>query len=356
MRPMKPWYRASKDKWYVEIGGKQNPLGKHPEDAPPPKKGRNGWNAPPEIVAAFHKLMAADPANIPKAVDLKVATVCDLFLDWSEKHHIADTYRGYKDFLQDFCVMYGTLLSRDLKPLHVTRWLDSHLGWKGSRRNAIVAIKRAFNWADAEGLLQPNPIKTVKKPPQKHRDRILTPEERQEILATIKDLAFREFVFAMMETGARPGEVRKVTAAHVNLDLGLWIFKEHKTAKRTGKPRIIYLNAAMVELSRKLVEMYPDGPLFRGPRNKKGNTRNGVRCRFKRLREKLPHLAGVISYTARHSFATAALVNGVGIAQVAELLGHVDVTMVSEHYAHLAGNVKHMRDMAEKATANNTNP
>jgi integrase len=350
MRPYKPWYRPCRDTWFVEIGGKQQPLGKHPEGAPPPKKSKSGWNAPPEIMTAFHKLMAAGTGKLPDAASLSVATVCDLFLDYSQKHHAADTYRGYTDFLQDFCEMYGTLLGRDLKPLHVTRWLDAHPGWKGSRRNAVVAVKRAFNWADAEGLLQPNPIKAVKKPPQRHRDRILTPEERQEILAAIKDRHFREFVFAMMETGARPGEVRKVTAAHVNLELGLWIFKEHKTAKRTGKPRIIYLNPAMIELTRKLVAMYPEGPLFRGPRSKRGNTRNGIRCRFRRLREKLPHLAGVISYTARHSFATNALVNGVGLAHVAELLGHVDTQMVSQHYAHLAGNVKTMQEAAKKAT------
>jgi site-specific recombinase XerD len=53
----------------------------------------------------------------------------------------------------------------------------------------------------------------------------------------------------------------------------------------------------------------------------------------------------------RGSFATRALVRSVGIAQVAELLGHVDTSMVSEHYAHLAGNVQRMRDMAAKATS-----
>src|SRR5207244_4446759 len=166
-----------------------------------------------------------------------------LFLDYSLRHHAADTFRGYKDFLQDFCEMYGPLLARDLKSLHVTRWLDAHPGWKGSRRNAVVAVKRVFNWADAEGLLQPNPIKSVKKPPQRHRDRILTAEERQEILAAIKDRHFREFVFAMMETGARPGEVRKVTAAHVNLELGVWSCKGHKTAKRTLKEAVDDVNA-----------------------------------------------------------------------------------------------------------------
>src|SRR5205085_937741 len=151
------------------------------------------------ILTAFHRHMASDPASVPRGEDVKVCVVCDLFLDWSRKHHRPATYRGYKDFLQDFCEVYGTLLAKDLKPLHVTRWLDSHPGWKGSRRNAIVAVKRAFNWADAEGLLQPNPIKAVKKPPQRHRDRVLNPAERKEVLDAIKDQHFREFVFAMME-------------------------------------------------------------------------------------------------------------------------------------------------------------
>src|SRR5262249_3162324 len=230
--------------------------------------------------------------------------------------------------------------------------LDAHPGWRGGRRNAVVAIKRAFNWADAEGLLQPNPIKAVKKPPQRHRDRILTQEERQEILDAIKDRHFREFVFAMMGPGARPGGVRKGTAVHCNLDLGVWIVKRHKPANRDCTQRIIDLTPAMVELTRKLMEKYPEGPLFRGPRSKRGNTRNGVRCRCKRLREKLPHLPGVISCTMRHSFATQALVNGVGIAHVAELMGHVDTSMVSQHYAHQAGNVQHMREAAKKAAGN----
>ncbi len=351
MRPMKPWYRASKDKWYVEIGGKQEPLGRHPEGAPAPKKGKNGWNAPPEILTAFHKLMATDPANIPKVESAQVCQLCDLFLDYSERHHAPETYQGYRDFLQDFSLMYGTIVAKDLIPLHVTRWLDAHPGWKGCRRNAVVAIKRVFNWAEAEGVLQPNPIKTVKKPAQRRRDRILTPEERTEILAAIKDESFRDFLIAMMETGARPGEVRRVTADNVNLKLGIWTFGEHKTAKRTGRPRVIYLTPAMVELSRRLMEKYPDGPLFRGPRSKRGYTRNGVRCRFKNLRKKLPHLKGVISYTYRATYATTALERGVGIAQVAELLGHVDTKMVSQHYSMLSQQVQHMRDQARKVTS-----
>ncbi len=352
MRPHHPWYRAAADAWYVEVGGTQHFLGRHPDGLPEPRKRKRGdppTRPPKAIEAAYHRLMASGAARLPGAPH--VATVCDLFLDFSQKHHAAHTYEGYRAFLQDFCETYGTLLGSDLKPLHVTRWLDAHPGWKGSRRNAVVAVKRAFNWADAEGLLQPNPVKAVKKPPQRRRDRVLTAGERAEILAAIPDRHFREFVFALLETGARPGEVRTVTAADVNLELGVWTLAEHKTAKKTGRPRVVYLTPAMVELSRRLVGQYPDGPLFRGPRSKRGFTRNGVRCRFRNLRARLPHLAGVISYTMRHSYATQALVNGVGVAQVAELLGHVDTGMVMQHYAHLAADVRHMRDAAMRAAS-----
>ena len=186
-------------------------------------------------------------------------------------------------------------------------------------------------------------------PPRTYRDRILTPEERKEILSAIKDQEFRDFVFAMQESGARPSEVRRVTAANVDLQLGVWIFFDHKTVQKTGKPRIIYLTPALLELSKRLMEKYPEGPLFRGPRSKRGFTRNGIRCRFRNLRATLPHLAGVISYTYRHSFATDALVNGVGLVQVAELMGHTSTETVTRHYQHIAERMDHMKEALKKA-------
>src|SRR5688572_21943143 len=92
MRPHKPWYRKQTDSWYVEIGGYQHHLGKHPDNAPPPRKGKGGWNAPPEIIAAFHHRMATVARRLPEAESLQVATVCDLFLDFSQRHHAPHTY------------------------------------------------------------------------------------------------------------------------------------------------------------------------------------------------------------------------------------------------------------------------
>jgi integrase len=72
---------------------------------------------------------------------------------------------------------------------------------------------------------------------------------------------------------------------------------------------------------------------------------------FRRLRLKLPHLKDAIAYAYRHSFATDALTNGVGVAQVAELLGHKSADMVLRHYGHMADQLGHMREAARKATA-----
>jgi integrase len=238
----------------------------------------------------------------------------------------------------------------ELKPFHVTRWLDAHDTWgAASRRCATTAVKRAFNWAEGEGLLDASPLKKLKKGPTRRRERILTADERQQILKAARGRPFREFVQALQETGCRPSEVAKVTAANANLDAALWVLPVHKTRKKTGKPRVVYLTPAMVELTRKLAGRHPDGPLFRNSRGKPW-TRNALRCRFRQLRRKLPHLKGVVCYTYRHSFVTDALEQGVGVAQVAKLLGHTSTDMVMQHYQHLAEKREHLLQAARQAT------
>jgi site-specific recombinase XerD len=219
-----------------------------------------------------------------------------------------------------------------VKPFHVTRWLDGHPAWNGGRRHAVIALKRVYSWADQQGILSPDPLRTVRAERVKRRTRILTQAELDEILSVIRDRQFREFMQAMLETGCRASEVARVTAAMVNLDIGVWVLSEHKTEKKTQKPRVVYLTPAMVELSRKLMAEYPEGPIFRSPRRKSAITRQGIRRRFRRLRAKLPHLKHFICANLRATFATQALANGVGVAQVAELLGHADTTMVAKHF------------------------
>lgn len=54
-----PWYSETRSGggWFVKLNGDQNFLGKHPEDAQPPRKRRDGkWNPPSVILDEFYKL------------------------------------------------------------------------------------------------------------------------------------------------------------------------------------------------------------------------------------------------------------------------------------------------------------
>jgi integrase len=200
------------------------------------------------------------------------------------------------------------------------------------------------NWGISEGYISDDPLKTLQKPPVKSRKRVLTADERKAILDTAKE-PFRTFLWALFESGARPGEVARVSAAEFHGDV--WVFEKHKTAKRTGRDRIVYLTPELSELCKKLAAERPEGSLFR---NRYGLawSRNAIRIRLRNLRRKL-NLQGVVAYTARHSFCTDGLERGVPIATMAELLGHSSTRMISQHYNHLAQRTEHLKRAAMQA-------
>ena len=165
-------------------------------------------------MAAFYRAMAAVEGGLPAAAELSVARLCDLFLDHAQVHCQPKTYKLYRHFLQSFCDRHATLLAAAVKPFHVTKWLDAHPTWKSGRWHAISALKRAFSWAADEGVLPASPIARVKKPPLPTRQRVLSVEERQAVLDAIPDESFRDLVFALLETGCRPGEVAAVSPEH----------------------------------------------------------------------------------------------------------------------------------------------
>lgn len=334
MRFPKPFFRKSKKTWYLQLGRRQVSLGKNRDEA----------------FRRYRELLLHEQgAGAEPSRDLTVAEACDLFLEWCLKHTESTTREWYQQYLQDFCNHFGNLRTTELKPFHVSRWVDMHRGWgPASQRAAIGTVKRVFSWAEGEGLVSGNPVRKVRKPRGRRRERILSPAEREKILAAIRDQAFKDFVIALQETGCRPSEVATIAAAEVRLEDGTWVLAKHKTARKTGQPRTIFLTRRMIELSRTLTAKNPTGPLFRNTRGRRW-TRNAIRCRFIRLRKKLPELKGVVCYTYRHTYATDALVNGVGVAEVAELLGHKDLAMIQEHYGHLAEKRDHLKRAAERA-------
>jgi len=335
-----PWFRPSRRTYYVTVNGIQQNL-------------RTADKA--EAYRRWHELMVRAPEP-PESPDATVVVILAAFLDWAEKHTKSTTYGWHRQYLQGFVASLDDkqLQVSDLKKFHVTRWLDAQTTWgANSRRAAIASVKRAFNWAVDEGYIPHSPVARLSKPKAKHRETILTADQCQLILdESASD--FCDFLDLLLETGVRPSEVRTVEARHVSVEHGLWVFppSEHKTGRKTDKPRVVYLSAKALEITKRLVVQHPTGPLLRNSRGKPW-TRNAVRCRFRRLRlrlaDKLP--PDLCAYLFRHTFATRALERGLDSVTVAELMGHADATMVSRVYQHVGQRLDHMRAAAERATA-----
>ncbi|QDV71858.1 tyrosine-type recombinase/integrase [Botrimarina mediterranea] len=337
-----PWFRKGRG-WFVTIGGKQQSLRTRDKR---------------EAYERWHDLMAAGPTVAYDAGDDPlVVDLLAMFCEWAEKHLAPSSYDWYRRYLHSFVrfLPAGLTVAR-LKPLAVTQWLDANPGWSASsRRAAITSVKRALSWAEQQGAIQRSPLAHVKRPSAPRRTVTLTEADKKTVLNAATDVAFRELITAAELSGVRPQELRRVEARHFDARRGTWLFpqEENKTGEATGRPRVVFLPPALVELSKRLAKENPTGPLFR---NAHGGTwtANAIRCRFRRMKAKLGDRApkGLYLYAYRHTFATDALENGLNPMTVAELLGHADASTLSRVYQHLADRHDHMSEAIRRAIGN----
>jgi integrase len=158
---------------------------------------------------------------------------------------------------------------------------------------------------------------------------------------------FKILLFALRMTGCRPKEARTLTWDQVLEDR--WVLTQHKTAGKTGKPRIIYLVPSIRKLMSVLRRESTQTHVFS---NRHGQpwTRNAIRLRIERLKKKLKLPGDLCAYHARHAFGTGAVLNGVDVLSVAALMGHTSLEMVNRVYVHLAGEHQHLHQAAAQAT------
>ena len=321
-RRPQPWFWKARGAWYVTIAGVRHRLAEDREEAE----------------TRFHELMAHPVRR--QAAGNSVVTLIDQYLEWTLRNRSAATYRWYRDFLQSFIdAIPAALTVGQLRPWHVQQWADGQPGLSSSTRSArIRAVKRALRWAVQQGYIGHDPIAHLPKPPVGRREVVITPAEYAAILAEVPDEAFRDVLTIAWETGARPQEITRVEARHVELAHARWVFPQSE-AKGQRKPRVVYLTQTAEEITLRRMAACPEGPLFR---NLDGRpwTKDAINCRFNRLAKKLPRRCCL--YHFRHSFATRKLREGLDPLTVAELLGHSDPSTLAKVYQHLAHDPAHM--------------
>lgn len=135
----------------------------------------------------------------------------------------------------------------------------------------------------------------------------------------------RDIFEFIIETGCRPGEARRLTWDMVDIDGGVCKLsrKQHKTGKKTGRSRTIYLTPAAIALLRDVRgRSSGEGAVFKSRLNRP-YTSSGLRSVLSR--------AGTVPNHLRHTFAQRYLDNGGDLAVLAGLLGHTDLRMVKRY-------------------------
>jgi integrase len=328
-RPAKPWFRKQTGHWYVEINGKQEKLSRDRDEA----------------YRLFHELMSRVHLA-PESPSARVADVIEAFLAWSSTHCEPITYTNHRFYGEHLSDAIGMKAARDILPIHITRWIAKH-GWSGwSEFGAKKSAKRFFSWAKKQGILRDNPLAEIENPTPPPRQRVLTDEEYRALLRGTSP-PFRRFLFALRQTGARPKELRdlrweQVRGDHLHLE-------KHKTGKKTKKPRIIYLTPTMQRAMAVWRAKFGSEHVFTNAHGEPWSA-NAIRMRMQRLRDRLGLDDDVVAYLARHAYGTSAILNGVDLATVSQLMGHSSTTITAAVYVHLESERGHLIGAAAKAS------
>jgi integrase len=204
---------------------------------------------------------------------------------------------------------------------------------RSTSNRVLTILKAALNYAFDEGHVQTNNAWGRRLKPFRQvdaaRTRSLSVADAKRLI-NVANRDFRDLVRAALCTGARYGELCRLTVADFNPDAGtlaVWLSKG-------GTARHIYLTDEGVALFKRLTAGRGGDDVM---------LRKADGTAWKRSEQLRPMAAAVqnaritppISFHGlRHTYASLAVMEGVPLHVLARNLGHVDDRMVQKHYGH----------------------
>ena len=202
-----------------------------------------------------------------------------------------------------------------------------------SQDHVLKLARRLANFAVEIGLLERSPLKGIRMRlvPNELHD-VADAEGLQRYIEVLRSDSNRPVCNILMfalSTGARLGEILKLTEDQLNLEQGLWTIPAANA--KSKKSRTVPLNASALYVLTEAMKLKKTKYVFGNPATGKPFTT------ITRVRHRLQKLAGVKmrAHTLRHQFADSVLANGGSLYSVQILLGHSD-PRVSQRYARLS--------------------
>ena len=202
----------------------------------------------------------------------------------------------------------------------------------GTTNRVVIVLRHVYNLARkwrVPGVTE-NPTAGINLAPDVNRERFLSVEEAQRLIASIEEdenqVASRAIMLLLL-TGARRNEVTHAKWEHVDWDKQTLLVPLSKS----GKPRGIALNAQAIGLLRAIPRTEDSPYIFPAPTTLRPSPSLHFPWQRIRVRAGLPDLR---LHDLRHSFASFLVNNGVSLYVVQGLLGHAHARF-TQRYAHL---------------------
>lgn len=203
----------------------------------------------------------------------------------------------------------------------------------GTTNRVLILLRYIYNlgrkWRIA-GMAQ-NPTLGLSTAPDVQRDRFLTPEETQRLIASIEtdeNQTAAQAIMLLLLTGGRRNEITQAKWEYVNWDRRTLLVPLSKS----GKPRAIALNGEALALLRAIPRQDGNPYIFPSPVN--GKPSASLFFPWDRIRKRAG-LKDVRLHDLRHSYASFLVNRGISLYVVQGLLGHAHAR-TTQRYAHLA--------------------
>lgn len=202
-----------------------------------------------------------------------------------------------------------------------------------TRHHDAVSVTTLQSFAvDQEFLEKPWWTKPLEKPPIGKRTFVPTPEDIDKVLEQA-DVPFRLVYAGLLQSGCRPGEICRMKISDIDFDRGVVILKQHKTARKTGKPRKVVVGKKFGAVLKTVIGARTEGAAFLNDRREPWRPGELSRT-FRQLRVRAGLSDQYVLYSARHHAITGWVQAGVPIKQASEMAGHSSVVM-TERYSHI---------------------
>jgi integrase len=203
----------------------------------------------------------------------------------------------------------------------------------GTTNRVLILLRYIFNLARKWKIpgIRENPTFGLSTAPDVQRDRFLTPEETQRLIASInvdENRVAAQAIMLLLLTGGRRNEITHAKWDYIDWDKRTLLVPVSKT----GRPRSITLNGQALALLRAIAPQPGNPYIFPSPVT--GRPSASLHFPWVRIRERAL-LDDVRLHDLRHSFASFLVNKGVSLYVVQGLLGHTQ-PRTTQRYAHLA--------------------